>query len=56
MKIIIEIPKEFESHYYNDRFEDSLNRLCCDAHFCAGRYEKETAEMLIMALKNAKVV
>ena len=30
MKLILEIPKEFERHYLNDKFEDSLKRLLSD--------------------------
>ena len=53
MKLIVEIPKEFEDHFNNDRFEDSLHRLSADAHLLAGNYEQETAKMLIEAFKNA---
>lgn len=56
MKIALDIPKEFEEHFNNDRFEDSLHRLCADAHLLAGNYEQETAIMLFKALKNAKEV
>lgn len=55
MKIIIEIPKEFEDHFSQDRFEDSLHRLSADAHCLAGNYEQETIIMLIKALKEAKI-
>lgn len=54
MRIEIEIPKEFEGHFKYDRFEDSLTRLIADAHMVAGTYEKETAIMLIKALKSSK--
>lgn len=53
MKLLIEIPKEFERHFETDRFADSLQRLRADAHMLAGRYERETATMLIQALKHA---
>lgn len=58
MKITIDIPKEFEQHFSNDRFKDSLERLKVDAGtFCmAGRYEIELCEMLQQAFKNAEVV
>lgn len=56
MKIALDIPKEFEEHFNNDRFEDSLHRLSADAHLMAGNYEQETAKMLFIALKNAKEV
>ena len=56
MKIIIEIPKEFENHFLQDGFEDSFYRLNADAHCLAGNYEQETLIMLIKAFKNAKIV
>ena len=55
MKIIIEIPQEFENHFLQDRFEDSFHRLNADAHCLAGNYEQETMIMLIKAFKNAKI-
>lgn len=56
MKILIEIPKEFEDHFKEDAFEDSLHRLNADAHLLAGNYEQETLTMLIKAFKNAKIL
>ncbi len=55
MKIEIEIPKEFEAHFNQDRFEDTLQRLSADAHLIAGNYEKETAVMLIKAFREGKI-
>ncbi len=55
MKIEIEIPKEFEEHFKQDRFEDALRRLSTDAHLIAGNYEKETAVMLIKAFREGKI-
>lgn len=54
MRIEIEIPTEFEENFAKDRFEESLHRLSADAHMTAGKYEQETAIMLIEAFKNAK--
>jgi len=54
MKITIEIPKEFERDWKDDRFEDSLNRLKADAHCLAWNYEKEIVDMLIEAFKGAE--
>jgi hypothetical protein len=54
MRIEIEIPKEFVEEFNKDRFEESLNRLLHDSHLLAGKYEREVAEMLIKAFKNAK--
>lgn len=53
MRLLINIPKEFERHFQTDRFEDSLHRLSADAHLLAGNYEQETAVMLIEAFKAA---
>ena len=54
MRIEIEIPKEFEKHFNQDKFEDSLNRLYADVHLLAGKYERELAEMLIKAFRESK--
>ena len=59
MKLIIEIPKEFEAHFENDRFSDSLGRAyydICGYAAISGKYERETILMLREALKNAEVV
>lgn len=53
MKLTIDIPDEFVTHYEFDGFEDSLHRLSADAHLLAGNYEQETAKMLIKAFQNA---
>lgn len=54
MRIEIEIPKEFEEHFEQDKFEDTLHRLSADAHLIAGKYEQETAIMLIKAFADSK--
>ena len=64
MKIEIEIPKEFEEHFKQDKFKDSLERIMADIFhsleigncLCAGRYEYETIEMLVKALENSKTI
>ena len=55
MKLLIDIPQEFEQHFRQDAFNDSLHRLSADAHLLAGLYEQETALMLSKVLKNAQV-
>ncbi len=63
MKLIIEIPKEFEEHFNNDRFEDSLERVCADIKCgleyseikMAGLYELEFIQMLRNAMTKAEV-
>lgn len=53
MKVTIDIPEEFVSHYNDDKFGDSLQRLKSDVHLVAGNYEKELVDMLIKAFKDA---
>ena len=56
MKITIEIPREFEGDWNDNRFEDCLLRLKADIqHNMAGNYEIETTDMLIEAFKKATV-
>ena len=62
MRIEIEIPKEFEKHFNQDKFKDRLERIMADIEhslenrncLCAGRYEYETIEMLEKAFENSK--
>ena len=56
MRIEIEIPKEFEEHFKQDKFKDSLERIMADLKnsLCAGNYEYETIEMLEKALEDSK--
>ena len=64
MRIEIDIPKEFEEHFKQDKFKDSLERIMADIFhsleigncLCAGRYEYETIEMLEKALENSKTI
>ena len=62
MRIEIEIPKEFEEHFKQYKFKDSLERIMADIRhslengdcLCAGRYEHETIEMLQKAFENSR--
>lgn len=57
MKITIDIPKEFEKHFGEDRFKDSLERIKADLNdefVFAGLYERELLEMLIEAFNNTE--
>ena len=62
MRIEIEIPKEFEEHFKQDKFKNSLERIMVDIWhsleigncLCAGNYEYETIEMLAEALENSR--
>ena len=64
MEIKIEIPKEFEEHFNNDRFHDSLERIrvdiqCgleCSEIQMAGNYELELIKMLRDAFNVSKVI
>ena len=64
MRIEIEIPKEFEKHFKQDKFKGSLERIMADIKhslengdcLCTGRYEYETIEMLVKALENSKTI
>ena len=51
MKLIIDIPKEFETDYQGDKFKDFFSRVLCDIEkgVLCGNYEKETAEMFLKA-------
>ena len=62
MRIEIDIPKEFEEHFNQDKFKDSFERIIADIFhsleigncLCAGRYEYETIEMLKKAFEDSK--
>lgn len=62
MKLVIEIPKEFErdwngNQFQGGRFQDCFERVLADLRdtsFLSGNYEKETLEMLQSAFRNAK--
>ena len=63
MKILIEIPKEFECDYNKDKFKDCFTRIVYDIENfmfdkniinLAGNYEKETCEMFIKAFQESE--
>lgn len=56
MKIMLDIPAAFEKEWEKDRFESSLRRLAADAHLLAGRFERETADMLVQAFRDGQAV
>lgn len=60
MKLIIEIPEEFEIHFMQDKFEDFFIRIIGDMSrnvpSLCGVDEKEIAEMLKTAFLNSKAV
>lgn len=60
MKLIIEMPEEFEIHFMQDKFEDFFIRIIGDMSrnvpSLCGVDEKEIAEMFKIAFLNSKVV
>ena len=56
MRIEIDIPKEFEEHFNQDKFKDSFERIMADLKncLCAGNYEYETIKMLEKAFEDSK--
>lgn len=63
LKITLDIPKDFEQHFSNDRFKDSLKRIQTDVldeiesdFSISGKYELEVLEMLLDAFKNAEII
>ena len=63
MKLLIEIPKEFEEHFNMDRFHDSLERIRVDIECArisyptmAGNYELELIKMLRDAITKGEVI
>ena len=49
MKVVIDIPKDFEGDYIVDKFKDFFSRVIADIDCkgMCGRYEKEIAEMFL---------
>lgn len=60
MKIELEIPKELEEHFKNDRFRDSLGRIHFDLSSretfrISGLYERELLTLLLKAFQEVSV-
>ena len=55
MKILIDIPKEFEVDYNADRFAEFFYRCLADMGTCCGNYEQETAEMMEKAFAESRL-
>ena len=55
MKILIDIPKEFEVDYNTDRFAEFFHRCFADMGTCCGNYEQETAEMMEKAFAESRI-
>ena len=58
MILQLEIPKDFECDYENDRFDDFFRRVFADIDFTGmcGNYEAETAQLMHDAFKNSKPI
>lgn len=63
MKLMIDIPKEFEQHFNEDKFKDSLLRLKVDTNYglehdetISGLYEIELIDMLVVAFEEARII
>ena len=59
MKLVIDIPKDFEKHFSEDKFKDSLERIKADLNedfVFAGNYERELLDMLIVAFEEARII
>lgn len=57
MKLTIDIPREYERDFIDDKFKDFFSRVIADID-CSGlcgNYEKEIAEMFIEAFDKAIV-
>lgn len=55
MRIVIEIPEEFEKDYTADKFAEFFQRCLADMCTCCGNYEQETAEMMENAFAESKI-
>ena len=56
MKVVIDIPKDFERDYIVDKFKDFFSRVIADIDcigMCGG-YEKEIAEMFLKAFDDSE--
>lgn len=54
MKIVIEIPEEYETDFKTDKFKDFFLRVIADMDCLCGNYEREIAEMLIESFSNGE--
>lgn len=56
MKVVIDIPKDFEGDYIVDKFKDFFSRVIedIDCKGMCGRYEKEIAEMFLKAFDDSE--
>lgn len=55
MKVLLDIPEEFEIDYRTDRFGDFFKRAKADMDVMCGTYERETADVLAKAFEESRV-
>ena len=63
MKVLIDIPKEFETDL-QDKFKEFFERMIADINYAldkqepllCGNYERETAEMFLSAFEKATII
>lgn len=55
MKVLIDIPEEYELDYSTDRFAEFFLRSRADMDVCCGKYEHETSEMLEKAFAESDI-
>lgn len=58
MIIQLEIPKEYENDYQNDRFDEFFRRVFADIDFTGmcGNYEIETVQMMADAFNGSRPI
>lgn len=57
MKVVIDIPKDFEGDYIADKFKDFFSRVIADVDcrgVMCGRYEKEIAEIFLKSFDDSE--
>ena len=54
MKVLLDIPAEFEVDYHTDRFRDFFERAVADMDIMCGTYERETADVLAKAFEESR--
>ena len=55
MRVLIDIPEEFEVDYHTDRFRDFFERAVADMDVMCGTYERETADVLAKAFEESRL-
>lgn len=56
MKVLIDIPEEYELDYKTDRFSEFFQRCRADMDVCCGTYERETSDMLEKVFNQSEII